>query len=207
MCTCAHMAQPAFTDAEQSEHNTSRCCLDLTHQTWSRGGGVTVCLKNPKPRPCNQDDQILVGKPMKRTLSYDQHTNTRSSFFLSKPNTIVPHLPSATPQHCSLDKSASVCFKGRVVHGVAWDRLSANTKAPYTQPIPDLDESTITEQTDDWWHRCEIDLPRSRQPSLSQVDSDLLSDVTINIYQCCCGGLTYLNTADIRPITTYMCKG
>lgn len=42
--------------------------------------------------------------------------------------------------------------------------------------------------------------PCSRQSSLSQVCSDPLSNMTINIHQCRYGGLTYLQTADINQI-------
>lgn len=51
-------------------------------------------------------------------------------FLLLHPTPLYPvaapsHPPPSFSQHCALDESASVCLKGRVVHGVAWDKLSA----------------------------------------------------------------------------------
>lgn len=49
----------------------------------------------------------------------------------------APHLPSPLPpsllpvsQHCALNNSVSVCVKGRLVHGVAWDGPNTSATGP-----------------------------------------------------------------------------
>lgn len=58
---------------------------------------------------------------------------------VTPPNAFVPHLPPPAPvsQHCALDeKCLCVYVKGKVVHGVAWDRLIARPRDPQNPSPP-----------------------------------------------------------------------
>lgn len=86
---------------------------------------------NPQPSIRNQDDQRrtrALNGALQLALT-NRHTQFSPTLFLH-PTPLSPLcLPSSPPppasQHCAPDESASVCVKGRVVHGVAWDRLCA----------------------------------------------------------------------------------
>lgn len=92
-------------------------------------------------------DPAHVTRTTKEGPNHSMDTNTHFLQFF--PNSVTPPkrlcTPSAHPpptlllrsvsQYCALDESASVCVKGRVVHGVAWDRHSAKATGPSTQLI------------------------------------------------------------------------
>lgn len=91
-------------------------------------------------------DPSHVTRTTKEGRNHSMDTNTHflqfSLTLLLHPNAFVPHLPPpptllprSVSQYCALDESASVCVKGRVVHGVAWDRHSAKATGPSTQLI------------------------------------------------------------------------
>lgn len=108
------------------------------------------------------------------------------------PLTLFPHSVGIV-----LWMKVPLCLKGRVVHGVAWDKLSAKATGLHRNTgnnklkkinikITIIFKKNTTKKNKN--------SPCSWKSSLSNVCSDLLSNMPINIHQRCYWCLTYLNS-------------
>ena len=196
---------------QHSQTQDSYWAVSSTQHTGERGrakgGEGGHCVLRITLNPAHVTRTTKEGrKPLNGPLQMTRTTHTLSPVFprlcYSTQRLCAPSAPShprpPVSQHCARDESVSLCV-WRAEWCMVWpgtDRVPRPRDRPHNNSSPHTHKSKNNQRSQR--ERSSVHSPCSRQSSLSQVCSDPLSNVTINIHQCCYGGLTYLQTTDMN---------